>query len=75
MGTKELAAAVAEAAASHEALLLENHGALAVGRDVLSAFDRLECLEQCARLTILSKIVDTVEIKEEDRAELALMRK
>ena len=74
MGTYELAEAVAGYAENHDALLLRNHGAIAIGRDLISAFDRLECLEQCARLTFLSRIIDVDEIDEKDRAAIALMR-
>ena len=55
-------------------MLLENHGAIALGRDLMSAFDRLECLEQAARLTFLSKTIRINDIKEEDRADIARMR-
>ena len=74
MGTDELAEAVSEAAASNNALLLENHGALAVGNSLLSAFDRLECLEQAAKLTYLSRAVRVRGLTGEERAEIALMR-
>ena len=65
---------VAEHIVNHDALLLQNHGALAVGKDLLSSFDRLECLEQCAHLTFLSRIIDVDDINERDRAAIALMR-
>ena len=74
MGSKALAEAVAEHIVDHDALLLQNHGALAVGKDLLSSFDRLECLEQCAHLTFLSRIIDVDDINERDRAAIALMR-
>ena len=74
MGTDELAEAVSEAAVSNNALLLENHGALAVGNSLLSAFDRLECLEQAAKLTYLSRAVRVRGLTGEERAEIALMR-
>ena len=75
MGTEKLAAnAAACAAGGVDAMLLENHGAIALGRDLMSAFDRLECLEQAARLTFLSKTIRINDIKEEDRADIARMR-
>ncbi len=74
MGTEELAEAVSEEALHNNALLLENHGALAVGETLLAAFDRLECLEQCAHLTFLSRVIDVDDINEKDRAAIALMR-
>ena len=75
MGTEKLAAnAAACAVGGVDAMLLENHGAIALGRDLMSAFDRLECLEQAARLTFLSKTIRINDIKEEDRADIARMR-
>ena len=75
MGTDRLAELVAEhAGRGGNAFLLENHGALAIGRDPLSAFDRLECLEQAAKLTFLSKGIRINDINEEDRAQIARMR-
>ncbi len=55
MGTKALADKVSEYAKRSHALLLENHGALTTGATLLSAFDRMEVLDQAARLTYLSK--------------------
>ena len=39
----------------HPAVLIENEGALVVGRDVLAAFDRLEVLEATAEALVLSR--------------------
>ena len=74
MGTEALAEAAAAYAADHDALLLENHGAIAVGRTLIEAFDRLECLEQAAKLTYLSRTVHVRSLDEEKRAEIARMR-
>jgi L-fuculose-phosphate aldolase len=53
MGSAELAEAVGAAAAGADCLVMRNHGALTVGRDLLQAFDRLEVLESAARMTLL----------------------
>ncbi|MBO8435762.1 MAG: class II aldolase/adducin family protein [Spirochaetes bacterium] len=74
MGTPELAEAVAEYAPDHNALLLENHGAIAFGKTLIAAFDRLECLEQAAKLTYLSHAVPTRGINKEERDRIAQMR-
>ncbi len=75
MGTVELAGKVAGTVASgFNAVLLEKHGALAVGKSVINAFDRLECLEQAARLTYLSHTVATCNLTGEQKKEIALMR-
>jgi ribulose-5-phosphate 4-epimerase/fuculose-1-phosphate aldolase len=49
-GSPELAAAVAEAAPSHNCMLLRNHGLICAGRTIDEAVDRAEELEQTARL-------------------------
>lgn len=74
MGTLELAELVASSAKEHDALLLENHGALTTGETLLSAFDRLECLEQAAKLTYFSHQVRVRGLNFEKRAEIAQMR-
>lgn len=53
MGSGELAEAVGAAMATADCLVMRNHGALAVGRDLLQAFDRLEVLEAAARITLI----------------------
>ncbi len=55
MGTSALAEAVSEHMRTFDAALLENHGAIAVGKTLLNAFDRIECLEQAAKMTVFSK--------------------
>lgn len=75
MGTVLLAEKVSDAVAEGaNAVLLENHGALAVGKSLINAFDRLECLEQAAKLTLMSHIVKTKGLTDEEKKELALMR-
>lgn len=74
MGTPKLAEAVGKYAQGHNALLIENHGAIAFGKTLISAFDRLECLEQSAKLTYLSRNVPIARINEERLREIAAMR-
>ena len=75
MGTKALAEAISDKIASGlNAVLLEKHGALAVGSTALNAFDRLECLEQACKLTFLSHIVKAENLTQEQKKEIALMR-
>lgn len=38
--------------AEHDVMLLENHGALTVGSDVITAYYRMESLELWAKITI-----------------------
>ena len=54
MGTNDLAQSVAEHIKTHQALLMENHGVITVGTELLSAFDRIELLEQAAMMTCIA---------------------
>ena len=75
MGTKELAERVSDyAGRGGHAFLLENHGALCIGKSPLNAFDRLECLEQAAKLSALSHLVKADGIDEKERNRIADMR-
>jgi L-fuculose-phosphate aldolase len=53
MGSSELASIVAENAVEADILLLENHGILATGSCLLNAFDKLEVLENAAKMTLI----------------------
>jgi L-fuculose-phosphate aldolase len=56
MGTEKLASLVSESIEKSEILLLENHGVLAAGKSLLQAFDRLEVLENAAKMTLIVEI-------------------
>ena len=47
--------------AGRRALLLKNHGALATGADLEEAFDRLETIEQFARIVLTARLLGRVE--------------
>lgn len=53
MGTKELAVLAADLVEESDILLLENHGILATGANLLEAFDKLEVLENAAIMTLI----------------------
>jgi len=53
MGTKELASVASESIEKSDILLLENHGILTTGSSLLQAFDKLEVLENAARMTMI----------------------
>jgi L-fuculose-phosphate aldolase len=53
--TADLSANVAEAICAAHALLLANHGALAVGESLYRAWERMETLEQLARIALASR--------------------
>jgi L-fuculose-phosphate aldolase len=55
MGTKSLAMAVKQYIEGSEAILMENHGALTVGKDILRAFECMDLLERIALMTLAVK--------------------
>jgi L-fuculose-phosphate aldolase len=50
MGTKQLASSVSEATLNSNVVLMENHGVLTVGKNLLEAFNRIEVLECTAKM-------------------------
>ncbi len=60
MGTGELAQIVSEKTLDSDILLLENHGILTTGTSILQAFDKIEVLENAAKMTL---IVDLTKSK------------
>lgn len=55
--TAEVPDAIEPYLQEHDVMLLENHGALAVGSDVITAFYRMESLELWAKITINAVIL------------------
>jgi L-fuculose-phosphate aldolase len=53
MGTRELASVTAEHIMHSDILLLENHGILTTGSSLLQAFDKIEVLENAAKMTLI----------------------
>lgn len=56
MGTAQLAKLASDCILVSDILLLENHGVLAAGATLLQAFDRLEVLENAAKMTLITEI-------------------
>ncbi len=55
-GTDEVPASLAPLLAGHDVILLERHGALALGRTLAEAFDRTETLERVARIALVARL-------------------
>lgn len=53
MGTVDLASVAADHILHSDILLLENHGILTTGSTLLQAFDKIEVLENAARMTLI----------------------
>jgi L-fuculose-phosphate aldolase len=60
-GTDEVPRSLAPLLPGHDVLLLERHGALALGGDLFQAFDRLETLERVARVALLARLAGSCE--------------
>jgi L-fuculose-phosphate aldolase len=67
MGTKKLAESVAENIDKSNILLLENHGILTVGSTLLQAFDKIEVLENAARMTLIVDFAGKKKALSKDR--------
>jgi len=76
--TEEVPNSIAPYLDEHDVLLLENHGALTVGSDVLTAYYRMETLELCAKTIFVARTLKQgtpeQEIPREKLAELIKMR-
>lgn len=56
MGSAALAEVAAENAMKSDILLLENHGILTTGTNILQAFDKIEVLENAAKMTLMAEM-------------------
>ena len=69
--TREVPESIRPYVAGHSALLLANHGALTWGRDLWEAFDRMEILEQTAKIYAQVQLLGGgVELTAEEQARL-----
>ncbi len=57
MGSDNLAELVSNAAIKSPTVLMENHGVLTTGNNLLEAFDRLEVLECAAKMTYYTELM------------------
>lgn len=63
--TNEVPEAIAPYLPEHDVLLLENHGALTVGSDLITAYYRMETLELVAKTTFHARMLLNIGDKEE----------
>lgn len=65
-GSLVLAEKVREKAVGNDAVLLQNHGALTIGKNLTDAFQKMEVLESVAKTIIMSRVLgEPVAIPEE----------
>lgn len=55
--TRELAESVAPYVKAHDGLLLANHGALALGKDLFAAYYKMETIEHFARISLVARML------------------
>lgn len=55
--TEEVPEAISPYLPDHDVLLLQNHGALTVGSDLITAYYRMESLELCAKTTFYARML------------------
>jgi L-fuculose-phosphate aldolase len=60
--TPELAGHVGAAICQAQALLMANHGALTVGESLYRAWERMEALEQVARISLVTRLLGTTNL-------------
>lgn len=70
MGTPELAHIVADNMKNCDCGLMENHGVIAVGKNLLDAFDKMELLENAAKQTLWSQSIPTRSLQTDQLLEL-----
>ena len=70
MGSEALAANVAEKMRDHDCGLMENHGVITLGKNLLQAFDRMELLECAAKQTVMSQLIPCRNLTKERLEEL-----
>lgn len=79
-GTDEVAGSIAGLVKEHDAIMLANHGVVTCGRDLETAFQRMETVEQAAKITLAAALAgggrlippDKVAKLDEIRARLGL---
>jgi L-fuculose-phosphate aldolase len=55
--TKELPEAVRQYVQAHDGMLLANHGALTMGKDLFSAYYKMETIEHFAKISLVARLL------------------
>lgn len=69
-GTKELGEQVAESFLGHRAVILQNHGVVAVGFDLIEALTAIEVLEEISTMTFVASHFGGAKLIPPDQIEL-----
>ncbi len=70
--TNEVPEAIAPYLAEHDVLLLQNHGALTVGADLITAYYRMETLELFAKISLTAHLLGGAKEIEKDQIDKLL---
>ncbi len=68
-GTMELVESLREYVREYDAVLLENHGALTLGPDIVAAYHKMETMEHCARITLVARMLGQVNTIDEENVD------
>ena len=68
-GTMELVESLREYVREYDAVLLENHGALTLGPDIITAYHKMETMEHCARITLVARMLGQVNTIDEENVD------
>lgn len=70
-GTMELVESLKQYVCDHDAILLENHGALTLGPDIITAYHKMETVEHVAQIALVARSLGQVNtINDENVAKL-----
>ena len=76
ISTPEGAQAINKLIIDHDAIILDRHGTITVGVDLLDAFQKLEKVEYCAKVTLTARQLGIVKIlSDEEIQKLNIVRK
>lgn len=73
-GTQKLADVTFEAMGDRKAVLMQNHGLLTIGKDLLNAFNVAEQVEQCCKVYVIARSIGKPIILPEDEMENMILR-
>jgi len=67
--TPEVAMVIEDLIKKHDAITLNRHGSLTVGKDLFSAYNKLEKIEHTAHVTLIAKSLGKIQLLDEDKLE------
>ncbi|KIL37260.1 hypothetical protein SD71_00655 [Cohnella kolymensis] len=74
-GTPELSASFSGIIDSHDCFLLKNHGAVAVGEDLMTAYYKMDSLEMLAKVVFHAKLLGNVDEIPKDKVDILVNRR